>query len=72
MEHRAALEAYKNKDFQKAHDIWVEEAKLKNDQAMANLGLMYLKGEGVTKDYTKAKSGLNNQVLMIMIRLILI
>ena len=55
MEHTAALEAYKNKDFQKAHDIWVEEAKLKNDQAMANLGLMYLKGEGVTKDYTKAK-----------------
>lgn len=55
MEHRAALEAYKNKDFKKAHDIWVEEAKLKNDQAMANLGLMYLKGEGVTKDYTKAK-----------------
>ena len=55
MEHRAALEAYKNKDFQKAHDIWVEEAKLKNDQAMANLGLMYLKGEGVEKDYLKAK-----------------
>jgi len=56
MEHRAALEAYKNKDFRKAHDIWVEEAKLKNDQAMANLGLMYLKGEGVEKDYTKAKA----------------
>ena len=55
MEHRVALEAYKNKDFKKAHDIWVEEAKLKNDQAMANLGLMYLKGEGVEKDYTKAK-----------------
>ncbi|MBY0540653.1 MAG: hypothetical protein K2P52_04475, partial [Campylobacterales bacterium] len=55
MEHRAALEAYKNKDFKKAHDIWIEEAKLKNDQAMANLGLMYLKGEGVEKDYTKAK-----------------
>lgn len=55
MEHRAALEAYKNKNFQKAHDIWVEEAKLKNDQAMANLGLMYLKGEGVEKDYLKAK-----------------
>jgi uncharacterized protein len=55
MEHRAALEAYKNKDFKKAHDIWVEEAKLKNDQAMTNLGLMYLKGEGVEKDYTKAK-----------------
>ena len=55
MEHRVALEAYKNKDFQKAHDIWVEEAKLKNDQAMTNLGLMYLKGEGVNKDYAKAK-----------------
>jgi uncharacterized protein len=55
MEHRAALDAYKNKDFKKAHDIWIEEAKLKNDQAMANLGLMYLKGEGVEKDYTKAK-----------------
>jgi hypothetical protein len=55
MEHRTALDAYKNKDFKKAHDIWVEEAKLKNDQAMANLGLMYLKGEGVEKDYTKAK-----------------
>lgn len=55
MEHRAALEAYKNKDFKTAHDIWIEEAKLKNDQAMANLGLMYLKGEGVEKDYTKAK-----------------
>ncbi len=55
MEHRMALEAYKNKDFKKAHDIWIEESKLKNDQAMANLGLMYLKGEGVEKDYTKAK-----------------
>jgi TPR repeat protein len=55
MEHRAALDAYKNKDFKKAHDIWIEESKLKNDQAMANLGLMYLKGEGVEKDYTKAK-----------------
>lgn len=55
MEHRIALEAYKNKDFKKAHDIWIEESKLKNDQAMANLGLMYLKGEGVEKDYTKAK-----------------
>ena len=55
MEHRMALEAYKNKDFKKAHDIWIEESKSKNDQAMANLGLMYLKGEGVEKDYSKAK-----------------
>lgn len=60
MEHRTALEAYKNKDFKKAHDIWIEEAKFKNDQAMANLGLMYLKGEGVEKDYTKAKEFFEN------------
>lgn len=55
MRHREALNAYKQKDFAKAKSIWEEEAKLKNDQAMANLGLMYLKGEGVTKDFTKAK-----------------
>lgn len=55
MRHREALNAYKQKDFAKAKTIWEEESKLKNDQAMANLGLMYLKGEGVTKDLTKAK-----------------
>lgn len=55
MEHRAALEAYKNRDFKKAFEIWSEEVNYKNDQAMANLGLMYLKGEGVEKDFSKAK-----------------
>jgi uncharacterized protein len=60
MEHRIALEAYKRKDFKKAHDIWIEESKFKNDQAMANLGLMYLKGEGVEKDYVKAKEYFEN------------
>lgn len=55
MKHREALAAYKQKDFETAFKIWEEEAKVKNDQAMANLGLMYLKGEGVEKDYTKAK-----------------
>ncbi|MEJ2373237.1 MAG: tetratricopeptide repeat protein, partial [Sulfurimonas sp.] len=49
------LTAYKQKDFDTALSIWNEEAKLKNDKAMANLGLMYLKGEGVQKDYSKAK-----------------
>lgn len=64
----------KIKIFKKAHDIWITEAKLKNDQAMANLGLMYLKGEGVEKDYTKATKECfeEQQVLMIMILLILI
>lgn len=55
MKHREALAAYKSKDFETALKIWEEEAKVKNDQAMANLGLMYLKGEGVDRDYTKAK-----------------
>ena len=55
MSHREALKAYRAKDFETALNIWNEEAKLKNDQAMANLGLMYLKGEGVEKDFTKAK-----------------
>jgi uncharacterized protein len=55
MKHREALTAYKQKDFDTALSIWNEEAKLKNDRAMANLGLMYLKGEGVQKDYSKAK-----------------
>ena len=55
MKHREALVAYKRKDFETALSIWKEEAKLKNDQAMANLGLMYLKGEGVQKDFAKAK-----------------
>ncbi|WP_072679542.1 NifU family protein [Arcobacter sp. LA11] len=55
MKHREALVAYKNKDFNTALSIWKEESKIKNDQAMANLGLMYLKGEGVNKDFSKAK-----------------
>lgn len=56
MKHREALKAYKAKDFSLALSIWQEEAQLKNDQAMANLGLMYLKGEGVEKDFSMAKS----------------
>lgn len=55
MKHREALKAYRAKDFDTALSIWNEEAKHKNDQAMANLGLMYLKGEGVDKDYDIAR-----------------
>lgn len=60
MSHREALQAYKSKNFEKAMSIWKEEVKFKNDQAMANLGLMYLKGEGVEKDYQKAKEWFEN------------
>jgi TPR repeat protein len=55
MQHREALKAYKERDYAKAMSLWEEEAKHKNDQAMTNIGLMYLKGEGVEKDYTQAK-----------------
>jgi TPR repeat protein len=55
MQHKEALKAYKAKDFVKAKTIWEQEAQLKNDQAMANLGLMYLKGEGVQKDFVQAR-----------------
>ncbi|RXJ95672.1 hypothetical protein CRV00_04310 [Malaciobacter molluscorum] len=55
MKHQEALNAYKNKDFQKAFNIWKEESKKQNHQAMANITLMYLKAEGVSKDYLQAK-----------------
>ncbi|MEA3352529.1 MAG: NifU family protein [Campylobacterota bacterium] len=55
MSHRVALKAYRAKDYDTALSIWNKEAELKNDQAMANLGLMYLKGEGVDKDFKKAQ-----------------
>lgn len=55
MSHTIALKAYRAKDYDTALSIWEKEAKLKNDQAMANIGLMYLKGEGVQKDFQKAK-----------------
>jgi len=55
MSHKEALSAYRKKDYDRALDIWTKEAESNNDQAMANLGLMYLKGEGVEKDFLKAK-----------------
>jgi hypothetical protein len=55
MKHTQALNAYKQKDYEKAYRIWNEEAKKNNDQAMTNIGLMHLKGEGVAKDFTKAR-----------------
>jgi TPR repeat protein len=55
MSHNEALKAYRKKDYDTALSIWSKEVQLNNDQAMANLGLMYLKGEGVDKDFQKAK-----------------
>ncbi len=50
-----ALKAYRGKDFATALEIWKELALQNDDQAITNLGLMYLKGEGVTKDFSKAE-----------------
>ena len=55
MKHREALKAYRAKDYETALSIWNEEVKNKHDQAMANLGLMYLKGEGVEKNFDTAR-----------------
>jgi hypothetical protein len=53
--HLEALKAYRNEDYITAKAIWDEEVKKGNDQAMVNIGLLYLKGEGVDKDFTMAK-----------------
>ncbi len=45
-----ALTFYKQKKYEKAFLLWKEEALSGNDQAMVNIGLLYLKGEGVTQD----------------------
>lgn len=50
-----ALKAYRAKDYNTALGIWERLALQNDDQAITNLGLMYLKGEGVAKDFQKAK-----------------
>jgi len=53
---KIALQAYKKCNYQEAQSIWKELADGGDDQAMTNLGIMYLKGEGVEKDLMKAKA----------------
>jgi len=50
MSHIQALAFYKQKKYEKAFLLWKEEALGGNDQAMVNIGLLYLKGEGVAQD----------------------
>ncbi len=50
----AALKAYRARDYNTALQIWKHLASYDDDQAMTNLGLMYLKGEGVTKNLQTA------------------
>lgn len=55
MSHIEALKAYRNEDYSLAKKLWINESDNDNDQAMVNLGLLYLKGEGVQKDFALAK-----------------
>ncbi len=54
-QHQSALLLHKKGEYEKAFAIWEAEAKEQNAQAMVNIGLMYLRGEGVKKDAAEAK-----------------
>lgn len=60
--HKEALIAYKNGDYKKAYDLWEEESRKSNSQAMVNIGLMYLKGEGKPKDLQLAKEWFDKSI----------
>ena len=55
MSHAQALSFYKQKKYEKAFLLWKDEVDSDNDQAMVNIGLLYLKGEGVAQDARLAK-----------------
>ena len=46
--------AYKNKDYKKAYNLWLPLAEQGNVTAQYNLGHMYEKGKGVPQDYKEA------------------
>ena len=49
-----ALNAYNNKNYSKAAEIFLDEATRGNAQAQCNLGFMYGNGQGVPRDDKKA------------------
>ena len=50
-----AIQAYDNKFYTKAFEIW-EKLSGSNLDAMVNLGSLYARGEGVSKDVSQAKT----------------
>lgn len=58
-----ALTFYKQKKYEKAFLIWKEEASKGNDQAMVNIGLLYLKGEGVAQDPMLSKNWFDQAII---------
>ncbi|MDD5406594.1 MAG: NifU family protein [Sulfurovaceae bacterium] len=63
MSHVQALAFYKQKKYEKAFLIWKEEASRGNDQAMVNIGLLYLKGEGVAQDPVLSKDWFEQAII---------
>lgn len=57
--HQTALKLYNQGEYLQALEIWEEEIKNNNAQAFCNIGLLYLKGEGVSQDLNKAKEYFN-------------
>jgi TPR repeat protein len=53
--HKTALSLYNQGEYLQALEIWQKESHDENPQAFTNIGLLYLKGEGVTQDVQKAK-----------------
>ena len=50
-----AKAAYKNKEYDKARDLWRPLAEAGNADAQNNLAVLYTKGQGVRQDYEKAR-----------------
>lgn len=53
--HKTALKLYNQGEYLQALEIWEEECKNNNAQAFTNIGLLYLKGEGVSQNLDTAK-----------------
>jgi Fe-S cluster biogenesis protein NfuA len=54
--HKEAVNLYKQSKYLEAFELWKTEAEQNNnDQSMTNIGLLYLKGEGVEKNFDLAR-----------------
>ena len=48
------LDAYGRRDYETAYKLWLPLAEQGLAQAQLNLGMMYMRGQGVSQDYKKA------------------
>lgn len=54
-DNKQAIKLYNQGEYLKAYDIWEEEMRTDKPQAYTNIGLLYLKGEGLERNLEKAK-----------------